>query len=176
MELLWGHVWNVDRHIHGKASSAKPVIEHGTMWGIGDGADVRVWGDKWIPMPSTFLVQSPINILPHDAKVQELIVLETKEWNSMLAKEIFREEEAHTILNIPLSPLRPQDRRTWQGTKNGDYSVRNAYHMEMELAVLSSSSGSRQTQEAMVWQKVWKMSSFLQYEGKSLLCLYREEE
>lgn len=48
-----------------------------------------MWGDKWIPMPSTFSVQSPINTLPADAKVKDLIDTDTKESNVSLVKEIF---------------------------------------------------------------------------------------
>ena len=28
--------------------SAKSVIDHGTIWRIGDGENVRVWKDRWI--------------------------------------------------------------------------------------------------------------------------------
>lgn len=138
--------------------SAKSVIEHWTMWRIGDGEDMQVWGDKWIPMPSTFSVQTPINTLPADAKVKDLIDTYTKEWKVTIVKEIFWEEEAQSILKIPLSPLRSRDRRIWRGTKNGEYSVRSAYHMEMEmeLSMVSSSSGSGLNQENTLWQKVLK--------------------
>jgi hypothetical protein len=41
-----------------------------------------------------FLVQSPINALPEDAKVRNLINKDFKGWNTNLVKELFKEEEA----------------------------------------------------------------------------------
>jgi hypothetical protein len=52
---------------------AKSVIDHGTIWRIGDGENVRVWKDRWIPYPTSFSVQTPINTTPAKARVSELI-------------------------------------------------------------------------------------------------------
>lgn len=45
----------------------------GLFWLLGDGKRVKIWGDKWVPQPTTFMTQSPCTILPIDAKVTKLI-------------------------------------------------------------------------------------------------------
>jgi hypothetical protein len=123
---------------------------------IGDGEDVRVWGDKWISVPTTFSIQTPVHTLQADAKVKDLIDTDTKAWKTALVKELFWEDEAQAILNIPLSPLQANDRRIWRGTKNAEYSVRSTYHMEMELSRMSNSSCSDHNKDTKLWQNVWK--------------------
>jgi len=68
-----------------------------------------VWGEQWLPTPTTFTVQSPPRILDENALVAELINTETQGWKVDLIRAIFGEEEATVIINIPLSPMLPRD-------------------------------------------------------------------
>jgi hypothetical protein len=94
------------------------------------------------PDTTNFCNTNACHRLPADARVKELINTDTKTWKTTLIKEVFWEEEAQNILQIPLSPLNAKDRRIWRGTKNGEYSVQSAYHMEMEMSMGASSSCS----------------------------------
>jgi hypothetical protein len=78
---------------------------------------VRVWGDKWKSVPSTFSIQTLVHTLQAYAKVKDLIDMDTKAWKTALVKEIFWEDEVQVILNMLLSPLQAKDRRIWRGTK-----------------------------------------------------------
>jgi hypothetical protein len=51
-----------------------------------------------------FLVQSPINTLPEDAKVRNLINKDFKGWNTNLVKELFKEERGTTHYQYPFEP------------------------------------------------------------------------
>jgi hypothetical protein len=51
--------------------SSRELIQDGLSWRIGDGSSVHIWGDKWMPTPSTYCVQSPPKVLAQDALVQE---------------------------------------------------------------------------------------------------------
>jgi hypothetical protein len=94
---------------------------------------VQIWGDKWLPSPSTFTVQSPITLLPRDATVCALINLNSKWWNVPLINSIIWKEEAECITTIPLSKYGQQDLRTWRGTSSGDFLVRSAYYMAKDM-------------------------------------------
>jgi hypothetical protein len=112
--------------------SAKGLIKQETIWRVGNGEDIRVWGDCWLPKPSTFSVQSPRTRLEHDAKVCDLMDEAMGGWKKVMISEIFSVEEAAVIQAIPLSPLRPKDKLIWRCTANGEFSVRNAYHLAVE--------------------------------------------
>lgn len=53
------------------------LVRDGIRWRVGDGANIRIWGDKWIPTTSTYEVVSPRQFLHSDTRVNELINLET---------------------------------------------------------------------------------------------------
>lgn len=108
------------------------VISDGLIWQIGFGSTVRIWGDKWLNTPSTYMVTSPPKILPKAAKVEELIDQDRKEWNSTLIGAIFNEEDRVAITSISISFTTQSDTLVWRGTKNGVFSVRSAYHMLKE--------------------------------------------
>lgn len=83
--------------------SSVPLVQEGLFWSIGNGCHTKIWGHKWIPKPSSFLVQAPIKILNFDAYVRELIDNTFASWNYDLIHQIFSLEEANSILGIPLS-------------------------------------------------------------------------
>jgi hypothetical protein len=43
--------------------AAKETLQQGLIWRVGDGSSIKVWGDKWLPNPITYEVQSPIRLL-----------------------------------------------------------------------------------------------------------------
>ena len=51
-------------------------------WQVGNGTNIRVWGDKWLPNSSSHTVVSPwVNVSP-DFRVSELIDSNKSYWNS----------------------------------------------------------------------------------------------
>lgn len=98
---------------------ARHVLEHGLIWRIGNGQDIKIWDDRWLSTPISFAVQSPRRILSTDARVAELIDPITRGWNHSLIVEVFQEEEARVITSIPLSPLVPHNVLRCHCTKNG---------------------------------------------------------
>jgi hypothetical protein len=93
------------RSIHG----AIELLESGLIWRIGDGATVGIWHDRWIPLPSTFMIQSQPKSIQINAKVEELIDVDTKWWNMQRLKENFSSEEVRAITSIPLSGVGHSD-------------------------------------------------------------------
>ena len=52
---------------------AQDLVKRGVMWRVGNGRDVRVWGDRWLPCSSSHRVISPRLFLHEDTRVGELI-------------------------------------------------------------------------------------------------------
>jgi hypothetical protein len=137
--------------------AARELFMDGMVWRIGNGASVHIWGDKWISGSLSHMVQSPCRVLAEDAKVGELVDGSTCGWNSALVHEIFHEQEAALICNIPLSRYSQPDRIIWSPTTSGDFSVKSAYHLDMESKAKAKGECSRPGQGNVVWQYLWNM-------------------
>ena len=96
--------------------AAKGVIEKGSWWNIGNGRNVNIWKDRWIPIPEFFKVISP---RPQDTdreKVLSLLDLERGTWDINLVRRTFLHYEVVVILGIPISPSLPNDSLIWAWT------------------------------------------------------------
>lgn len=88
--------------------AAKGIINKGSRWCIGNGREVRVWEDRWIPSQNTFKVVSP---RPQDSDIDVVVDLLNKEsgsWDANLVTSTFLSHEANTVLSIPISPSLPR--------------------------------------------------------------------
>lgn len=127
--------------------SARELLQAGTLSRIGDGSNVSIWGDRWIPKPTNFAVQSPCINLPMNAKVCD----------TEIVRDNFIEEEAEMICNLPLSRYRQQDKMIWFPTNTGEFSVRSAYHLEKEHMRSTQGKGSNSTRSRDLWAGIWKL-------------------
>jgi hypothetical protein len=53
--------------------SEKDLSQQGLIWRVGDGQSIEVSGDRWLPTPSSFSVQSPPRQLVGSSRVVALI-------------------------------------------------------------------------------------------------------
>jgi hypothetical protein len=95
-----------------------------------------------------------VNLDEH-ALVSNLIDPDTKQWDRGLIYSTFNHAEAKQILSIPISQRSSEDKLIWHWEKDGDYSVRSAYHLLKDQCnpnlVESSSSHLKQ-----LWKEIWK--------------------
>jgi hypothetical protein len=101
----------------------------GLFWRVGDESKIRIWSDKWVPKASGGYIQSPVQILDRNAVVSEIMDRDSNWWNMPLIHEVFSAEEAGLICGVAVSPRSGEDRLIWNYTKNGDFTVRSAYHL-----------------------------------------------
>jgi hypothetical protein len=137
--------------------AAKDLVQEGAIWRVGNGEDIKVWGDKWLPNPTSYSVQSPRLNRSENMRVSSLIDKDLKQWNNALITSIFLPEEVSAITNIPLSPFLPRDRLIWRCTKNGDFTVKSVYHLGMERQERQKPGCSRAKKEREVWKMCWSL-------------------
>ncbi|XP_042944508.1 uncharacterized protein LOC122278379 [Carya illinoinensis] len=137
--------------------AAKGLIEKGSIWRIGDGQSTKIWKDRWLPQPTSYRIQSPVNILLEDEKVARLINQETKQWDRGLITEVFGPEVAAEIQRIPLSSSGLMDKLIWLGSKDGSFTVKSAYHLQKELYAQLKGQSSRGLPRQRDWTDLWKM-------------------
>jgi ribonuclease HI len=135
----------------------RELFKEGCFWRIGDGKSVSIWGDKWIPRPSTYSIQSPCNILSKEAKVAKLFEEESTKWNKSLIKNIFSVEEEQIICNIPVSKYQQKDKLIWAATTTGEFTVKSAYHLEKEIQNRKKGECSNQGALQAIWKIIWKL-------------------
>ena len=80
---------------------AQNLVKHGLRWNVGNGESIRLWGDKWLPLSSTFKVMSPRQFLHANLWVSELISHNPIGWKMQVVEAIFLPHEAYIIKRIP---------------------------------------------------------------------------
>jgi hypothetical protein len=144
--FAWRSIWQ-----------AKSLLEEGLMWRVGNGEKIKIWKDRWIPTSSTHRIQDPVQLLSREAKVAEIINGNTNWWNIPLIEQIFPQEIVEKICSLPICPRSQEDRLVWAGTKLGTFSVRSAYHLEMERRSRIVGCSSLASPSSLYWQRLWKI-------------------
>ncbi|XP_035547368.1 uncharacterized protein LOC118348906 [Juglans regia] len=133
------------------------LLKEGLVWRVGNGEQVNIWEDKWVPRPTLFSIQSPrINVSP-EAKVKQLLL--NGRWNSRLVYDTFLQEEADIICGIPVSLANAPDKRIWAFTKDGLYSVKSGYHLERSRRGREKGCSSEDKVGKEVWNRIWKLNT-----------------
>jgi hypothetical protein len=84
-------------------------LEAGFVWWVENGEKIKIWKDRWLPPPCTFLFCPPHHGLDFAALVSMLIDPTIGWWIFPLVRSIFPLEEAKQICSVAHSPLRNSD-------------------------------------------------------------------
>jgi hypothetical protein len=99
-----------------------------------------------------------MRFLPSDAKVCDLLDLDTNWWNTSMVQNVFNAEEAQVICSMAVCPRNRKDHLVWVGTKHSDYTVHSAYHMVKENGIREGGSCSNTQDMAALWKGIWKIN------------------
>lgn len=115
--------------IVGVVVASRMIIIRGTRWRVGDGLQIRIWRDSWLPRDHFYHILSPLSTGVHPFLTVRSIIVEDAGvlWNSNLVRSWFVEEEAELILSIPLSLFLPADSLIWAKEPNGLLITKSAY-------------------------------------------------
>ncbi|XP_058783927.1 uncharacterized protein LOC131658676 [Vicia villosa] len=93
--------------------------------------------------------------LDEDCKVAALIDEDLRMWNRDLVFQAFDHDEATQIVSIPLSRSHMMDKRIWHFEKSGEYSVRSAYHLSLQIKDVKAPGPSSPPCKKL-WKSIWK--------------------
>lgn len=130
---------------------AKELLADGLMWRIEDGATTGIYGEKWVPIPTTFMVQSQPRSLQETVRVMVLISTDTKCWVETILQDNFNPEEVQAILTVLFSGAGHLDMRVWHGTDSRVFSIRSAYHLAKEKESYNCPEGSKRVGDRELW-------------------------
>jgi hypothetical protein len=74
-----------------------------------------------------------------------------------LIEQLFPPDTAQLICSIPISPHSLPDSRIWIGTRNGIFSVRSAYHLELDRRSRVQACSSVPLAHSSAWQTIWNL-------------------
>ncbi|KAK2361812.1 hypothetical protein QL285_086927 [Trifolium repens] len=130
-------------------------------WLVGNGNSINIWDDNWIHQQIGSKTWSPKPTNTDLQKVRDLIDPQSNTWKENIIQQNFLPYEAAQISKIPLSYTMEEDIPRWQGTKDGEFTVRSGYNAIMEWsndnsnqAQHSNSSGGNYN-----WKKLWSLSN-----------------
>ncbi|PNT71499.1 hypothetical protein BRADI_2g28465v3, partial [Brachypodium distachyon] len=134
---------------------------NGIVWRVGDGENINIWTDPWLPKGISRIVTSirGNNLL---TKVVELIDHVSYSWDEQLIKQTFYEEDAQTILQIPIQEG-AEDFLAWHFDKKGNFSVKSAYQVVLDTEARESEKGIPSTSHNpeistnLPWKKLWAL-------------------
>ncbi|KAM1398237.1 hypothetical protein ACFX2I_015708 [Malus domestica] len=108
----------------------RKILKAGVRWRVGDGTCIQIGKDPWLPIPRTFRPTSRHEEMP--IFVADLVDMEGM-WKREVIELCFSEDEAKTILSMPISRFGCPDRVVWHYTRNGVYSVKSGYIVAQEM-------------------------------------------
>lgn len=90
--------------------------------------------------------------------VSALIDEDSKRWKVDTLKALFLPFEVETILNILLSNNLPEDKLIWVGNKRGEFSVKSAYYIALNVinpaGCVECSHGESRIP---LWKRIWQL-------------------
>lgn len=138
--------------------NTRPLIHEGLAWRVGDGKSISSFVDKWIGT-KTLTCPYPHDNRPEDSShVAFFIDKDNATWIEERVRRCFIEEDAISILSMPLSARMPPDKAIWKGTKDGKFSVKSAYHIATEKLSTCGIDLPSTSSPPKIWKKIWQLN------------------
>jgi len=137
--------------------NAKHLLQNGMGWRVGNGANIKIWGDAWLSPPHARLLPPSQTSLHPEARVNMLIDPVTGWWDFNLVRRLFDPGDVAKIGSVLISPLCQEDKMIWRGTTAGTFTVRSAYYMELNRLAQDRGEGSGANAHVEVWKTIWGM-------------------
>ncbi|KAK2435146.1 putative mitochondrial protein [Trifolium repens] len=133
------------------------ILKKGGLWKIGNGENINIWHDNWLPEQPGHKIWSVASTVAPQKLVKDLILPISKNWNTSLVKHLFLPFEATQILNIPIINTNYPDEFYWPNTKDGVYTVKSGYHTLQDWKGKSSDpSTSNPIDSNPIWENIWQ--------------------
>jgi hypothetical protein len=94
---------------------------------VGNGRNIQIWWDAWIPNEPNFKPRLRIGAEPKYQYVSDLILHDSRQWDKGKLNEIFHQETIKNILQIHLPIIPKEDSFIWATYSAGSFSVKSAY-------------------------------------------------
>ena len=121
---------------------AIPLIKLSMLWRVGDGKQMKIFRERWLPGEEPAKVISPLNSISTEWIVSRLLDPTGVGWNDQFVDAMFLPFEAQRIKGIPICVTIQEDCVSWPKCRIGSYSVRSKYQLFCEVEATGAPSGS----------------------------------
>ncbi|XP_042974832.1 uncharacterized protein LOC122306468 [Carya illinoinensis] len=133
------------------------LLKEGLLWRIGDGKQVRIWEDRWLPRPHFLAPRIEAGAPTQRNVVADLINPSLRTWNDHSLHEMFTQQDIEVIKTVPITLGSRGDRLIWGCTQNGLFSVKSGYHLHQEIHANPEAGPSKPKDQSELWKGVWKL-------------------
>ncbi|XP_021770651.1 uncharacterized protein LOC110734814 [Chenopodium quinoa] len=134
--------------------STRSLLLEGMKWRFGNGSEINVWSDTWLPGNTSVWVATPSVDSDLNLRVIDLIDHDSNSWDVEMVNNTFIADERAAVLSTPLSNRCPRDSMYWWPNKSGEYSVQSGYWFGKSGGLLEVDSAWD-----VVWKLIWSMKA-----------------
>lgn len=131
----------------------------GLIWRVGDGASINIYHDRWIPRAGC---STPLGATycPNITRVADLLNEQGTGWDDRKLEQVLSVGDALDVKQIAIGGPGKEDVRAWNHTKNGQFTVRSAYHLLMAQnpSTTARAGGSAGVLDHRCWLGLWSTS------------------
>ena len=127
----------------------RDVINKGALWKVGDGKQIRIWADNWLPSRNATRITTLVLWGQENYNVEVLINPVTRSWRGEVIDHVFNPAEAKVIKAIPLSSSSQADTLIWPFNPSSQYLVKSSCRFLQEYAENSHAPA----QDSAFWKK-----------------------
>jgi len=146
------------------------LLKQGFIWRVGNGSQIRIWRDPWIPR------EMSLRVISRQGRcrlrwVSELLDIDGRGWDFDKLIHIFNPADVEEIAKIKIPARASEDFIAWHMEKTGIFTVRSAYNLALNI---KRGQGVQSTSSAPNGErKLWSKS--LEWSGPSKSeCFYME--
>ncbi|KAH1122314.1 hypothetical protein J1N35_005474 [Gossypium stocksii] len=136
---------------------ARDLFDDGLLWRIGNGANVNIWNDPWLPgLGNGRLLVTNIDI--RWSTVDELINMDSGTWKKDMIFKICDESQARWIINIPIVACCTPDILVWGYDASSEFSVKNGYRtLITKVFQLTDSTLITDVNDKNLYTSIWEL-------------------
>lgn len=133
----------------------KELLKRGLRNRIGNGENIRIWEDNWIPTIPPRPAHGPI--LDTKMTVSDLWLPNKREWDPTIFEGVLTPEDQQLVSTLYLSTHAQQDTHEWVYTKNSKYTVRSGYWVATHVDLAEDEAILPPKGSVDLKQEVWKL-------------------
>lgn len=131
--------------------ATQEVLKIGARRRVGNGLDINIMGEPWLPCKDDPYVHSNHPGLKN-RKVVDLFQMDILQWDTDIIHDMFTSRDSSLILSVPLLASKQLDQWFWAEEPKGVFSVKSLYRslqFNKDPIVWSDQDS--------IWKRIWKL-------------------